>query len=80
MKTANSTMRETWLNVLSSNSGNMTININHLYQLLLELERDQYEKGYKDGWQHHIDTLADKTPIKNDFSNVKVKWTNEMFK
>lgn len=79
MKTANSVMREIWIN--ASRAGGVefpevTIGTDFLLQLLLELEFDQYGNGYDDGYKHRSLVAKDELPIDREFKDSKVSFNS----
>lgn len=79
MKTANSVMREVWMNVSRSSGGEypeLSINTDFLFQLLLELEFDQYNNGYSDGYEHRSLAEVEELPIDKKFEGMKVRFNS----
>lgn len=74
METANSVMKDIWMNAESASGQVITIERNYLYSLLLTLEKEQYNKGYDDGYEHRGLTQSKELPIEKNFEGLTVEW------
>lgn len=73
---ANSVMKELWINTPKANGDIFEVNRNYLYQLLLNLEKQQYDNGYSHGYQNGCDNYNDRLIKHNDYKDVKVSWAS----
>lgn len=74
MVTANSVMRDVWMNVESASGQMLTIERNYLYSLLLQLEKEQYDQGHRDGYQHGLLVSREGLPSDLDYEDLDIKW------
>lgn len=74
MKTANSVMREVWINISKASGNNLEIDKGFLYSLLKDLEKEQYEQGYSDGYEHSNKACAFELPINDSFKGYEKEW------
>lgn len=74
MRTANSVMREIWINISKASDNNLEIDKGFLYSLLKELEKEQYEQGYSDGYEHSNKAHASELPINDSFKGYEKEW------
>lgn len=54
--TAEELMRDLWYNLKESHGEEITIDRNYLYQTVLNLQRDSFERGYHKGYIHGLET------------------------
>lgn len=71
---ANSIMKELWINSSKANGDIFEVNRNYLYQLLLYLEKQQYDAGYTHGYKNGCDVYNNELPKHNNYKDIKVEW------
>ena len=74
MFTANSVMKDIWMNAESASGEMLTIERNYLYSLLLQLEKEQYNQGHHDGYQHGLLVSREELPSDLDYEDLNIKW------
>ena len=74
LETANSVMKEVWMNARESCGKTVTINRNYLYSLLLKLEKENFDSGYHLGYSHRGKVQEDELPIDSNFKDLTVEW------
>ena len=75
MFSANSVMKDIWMNVSVASGNDVTIDRDYLYYLLTELEKNQYNKGYSDGHENCHSSIYNKLPSDIKFEGTTRKWS-----
>lgn len=74
MVTANSVVRDIWMNVESASGHELTVNRDYLYSLLLKLEKENFDAGYHLGYSHRGKVQYEELPSDNDFEDLTIEW------
>lgn len=77
MWTANGIMKELYINSEVSSNGRIDVNEDHLYELLLMLEKHHFNTGYNLGYRNGLQVERKSTPLDTNYETVKLRWATD---
>ena len=77
MWTANGIMKELYINSEVSSNRRIDVNENHLYELLLTLEKQNYNAGYNHGCRNRSQVARKETALDTNYETVKLRWATD---